>query len=475
MRRAGLIVLLAATALFEGPGDERSTALAQVQARPNIVVIMTDDQTAESLRVMANVKRLLTDRGTSFANSFTVYPQCCPSRATFLTGQYAHNHGVLGNSPPAGGYIKLDHSNTLPVWLARAGYYTVHLGKYLNGYGGRDPREIPPGWTEWRGSVDPSTYRYTGYTLNENRVLTTYAGYQTDVYAQKAAEIIRRRAPLARPFFLSVAFLAPHSGAPTDPDDPGAGIATPSPAARHRDAFAAEPLPRPPSFNEADVSDKPSGIRNRFLLPAERIRAIRENYQQELESLLAVDEGVARIVAALQASGELANTLVIFTSDNGFFHGEHRVAQGKNLPYEPAIRVPLVLRGPGVPAGLRLTQRVANVDLAPTIVDAANATAGRPLDGRSLLTLLAAPTTPLARDLLVERGPGEDPYAALRTNRYLYVEYASGARELYDLAVDPYELSSRHADPAYAAARANLAARLARMRTCRGATCRAAP
>ena len=216
-----------------------------------------------------------------------------------------------------------------------------------------------------------------------------------------------------------MAFLAPHSGAPTDPDDPGAGIATPSPAPRHRDAFAAEPLPRPPSFNEADVSDKPSGIRNRSLLPAERIRAIRENYQQELESLLAVDEGVARIVAALRASGELANTLVIFTSDNGFFHGEHRVAQGKNLPYEPAIRVPLVLRGPGVPAGLRLTQRVANVDLAPTIVDAANATAGRALDGRSLLTLLAAPTTPLARDLLVERGPGEDPYAALRTNRYL--------------------------------------------------------
>jgi N-acetylglucosamine-6-sulfatase len=475
MRRVLLAALVATAVLLPGAADEPQHAGAQAPPRPNIVVIMTDDQTAESVRVMANVRRLLVERGTSFTNSFTVYPQCCPSRATFLTGQYAHNHGVLGNSPPAGGYIKLNHANTLPVWLASSGYYTAHIGKYLNGYGGRDPREIPPGWTEWRGSVDPSTYRYTGYTLNENRTLTTYAGYQTDVYATKAAEIILRRAPLAQPFFLSVAFLAPHSGAPADPDDPGAGIVTPSPAPRHRNAFAAEPLPRPPSFNEADVSDKPSGIRNRSLLPTTRISAIRENYQQELESLLAVDEAVARIVAALQASGELANTLVIFTSDNGFFHGEHRVAQGKNLPYEPAIRVPLALRGPGVPAGLRLGQRVANVDLAPTIVDAANATPGRLLDGRSLLPLLASPATPLARDLLVERGPGEDPYAALRTNRYLYVEYASGARELYDLATDPYQLRSRHADPAYASVRSNLAARLARMRTCRGANCRTAP
>jgi N-acetylglucosamine-6-sulfatase len=475
MRRVLLAALVATAVLLPGAADEPQHAGAQAPPRPNIVVIMTDDQTAESVRVMANVRRLLIERGTSFTNSFTVYPQCCPSRATFLTGQYAHNHGVLGNSPPAGGYIKLNHANTLPVWLASSGYYTAHIGKYLNGYGGRDPREIPPGWTEWRGSVDPSTYRYTGYTLNENRTLTTYAGYQTDVYATKAAEIILRRAPLAQPFFLSVAFLAPHSGAPADPDDPGAGIVTPSPAPRHRNAFAAELLPRPPSFNEADVSDKPSGIRNRSLLPPTRISAIRENYQQELESLLAVDEAVARIVAALQASGELANTLVIFTSDNGFFHGEHRVAQGKNLPYEPAIRVPLALRGPGVPAGLRLGQRVANVDLAPTIVDAANATPGRLLDGRSLLPLLASPATPLARDLLVERGPGEDPYAALRTNRYLYVEYASGARELYDLATDPYQLRSRHADPAYASVRSNLAARLARMRTCRGANCRTAP
>ena len=476
MRRTVAAAFVAATAvLLQGAVGEPAPVRAQAAARPNVVVIMTDDQTAASLRVMANVRRLLAERGTTFARSFTVYPQCCPSRASFLTGQYPHNHGVLGNSPPAGGYRRLDHSNTLPVWLRDAGYYTAHIGKYLNGYGSVDPLEIPSGWSEWRGSVDPSTYRYTGYTLNENGTLTTYDDYQTDVYAAKAVDIIERRAPLARPFFLSVAFLAPHSGAPADPDDPGAGIVTPSPAPRHRDAFASEPLPRPPSFNEADVSDKPPGISSRVLLPPERIAAILENYQQELETLLAVDQAVARIVRALRESGELGNTFVIFTSDNGFFHGEHRVAQGKNLPYEPAIRVPLVVRGPGVPAGRRSMKRVANIDLAPTIVDAANARSGHPLDGRSLLPFLADPGRALTRDLLVERGPGEDPYAAIRTGRYLYVEYESGVRELYDLDRDPHELESRHADPAYAGVRRDLAERLAHLRACRGADCRRRP
>jgi arylsulfatase A-like enzyme len=478
MRRTVAAALVAATAvLLPGALVEPATVQAGAQAapRPNVVVIMTDDQTAASLRVMANVERLLARRGTTFTRSFTVYPQCCPSRASFLTGQYAHNHGVLGNSPPAGGYARLDHSNTLPVWLRNAGYYTAHIGKYLNGYGNADPLEVPPGWSEWRGSIDPSTYRYTGYTLNENGTLTTYGSYQTDVYAAKAVDVIERRAPLARPFFLSVAFLAPHSGAPADPDDPGAGIVTPSPAPRHRDAFASEPLPKPPSFNEANVSDKPPGISGRVLLPTERIAAIRENYQQELETLLAVDQAVARIMRALRESGELGNTFVIFTSDNGFFHGEHRVAQGKNLPYEPAIRVPLVVRGPGVPAGRRSTKRVANIDLAPTIVDAAGARAGRALDGRSLLPFFAHPGRALTRDLLVERGPGEDPYAAIRTARYLYVEYESGVRELYDLDRDPHELESRHADPAYADVRRDLAERLAHLRACRGAACRARP
>jgi arylsulfatase A-like enzyme len=477
MRRTALAVLLTGAALLPGATAAGSAPAARQaqQASPNVVVIMTDDQTVESVRVMTNVKRLLRDRGATFASSFATFSLCCPSRATFLTGQYAHNHGVLGNAPPEGGYAKLDHTNTLPVWLQDAGYYTAHLGKYLNGYGRSDPREIPPGYDEWRGSVDPTTYRFYGYTLNENGRLVTYErAYQADVYARKAVRIIQRRAPLARPFFLSVAFLAPHSGGPREPGDP-VGQATPVPAPRHRNDFAAAPLPRPPGFNERDVSDKPVGIRSRPRLTPARIRKIRENYQQRLESLLAVDEAVARIVAALRRAGELDETLIVFTSDNGFFHGEHRVPSGKVLLYEPSIRVPLIMRGPGIPAGLRLTQRVGNIDLAPTIVDAAGAAAGRVLDGRSLLPLFANPQLTLGRDLLIERGPGSGTFAAVRAPRYLYAEYGNGERELYDLRRDPYELKSRHADPAYAAVRADLAVRLDRLRTCSGVTCRTRP
>jgi arylsulfatase A-like enzyme len=247
------------------------------------------------------------------------------------------------------------------------------------------------------------------------------------------------------------------------------------PAPRHRNDFASTPLPKPPGFNERDVSDKPVGIRRRPLMTQERIAKVRENYQQRLESLLAVDEAVARIVAALRANGELDETLIVFTSDNGFFHGEHRVPSGKVLLYEPSIRVPLVLRGPGVPAGRRLTQRVGNIDVAATIVDAANATPGRVLDGRSLLPVVANPGMSLGRDLLIERGPGEGDFRAVRAPRYLYAEYANGEKELYDLARDPYQLRSRHGDPAYRAIRLDLAERLAHLRNCAGPSCRTRP
>jgi N-acetylglucosamine-6-sulfatase len=484
MSRRSLLLaaaLLASAAVLSNPssGENRAqAAAAKTTARPNVVVLETDDQTLESLRVMASVKSLLAAQGTSFENSFVSYSLCCPSRATLLTGQYAHNHGVLGNAAPQGGYYKLDSTNTLPVWLQRAGYYTAHIGKYLNGYGTRNAKEIPPGWSEWHGSVDPSTYRFYGYTLNENGTLVTYgsdpASYQTDVYAAKSVDLIRRRAPQAQPFFLWTAFLAPHSGAPKESDDPAIG--SPAPAPRHRNRFAAEPLPTPPSFNEADVSDKPVGIRNRPLLGPVRIAGIRENYQQRLESLLAVDEAVAAIVTALRETGELERTLIAFTSDNGFFHGEHRVPNGKVLLYEPSIRVPLILRGPGVPKGLHLAQTVANIDLAPTIVDVADAKPGRVSDGRSLLPLLRRPVLQWGRDLLIERGPGgAQTFSAIRTPRYLYAEYGNGEKELYDLARDPDELTSLHADPAHAKLRDELSRRLADLRVCAGARCRRGP
>jgi N-acetylglucosamine-6-sulfatase len=450
---------------------------AVAQARPNILMLMTDDQTVESLRVMANVNSLLVRQGVTFSNSFASFPLCCPSRATYITGQYGHNHTIMGNAAPAGGYDKLapTHGNTLPAWLQRAGYTTVHVGKYLNGYGRARPLEVPAGWTEWYGSTDPSTYRFYNYQLNENGRLVTYgtgaANYQADVYNRKAVEIVRRLAPTEKPFFLSVAFLAPHSGGPRDSDDP-ANQATPSPAPRHRNAFANQPLPTPPSLNEADVSDKPAAIRNRRVIPTARLNAIRENYQQRLESLLAVDEAVRDILSALEATGELGRTYVLFTADNGFFHGEHRVPDGKVLVYEPSVRVPLLLRGPGVPRGAERSNLVANVDLAATILDAAKAApVGRRLDGRSLLPFARDPLVRSGRDILLET----PSYSAIRTPQHVFVQHSSGEQELYDLTADPHQLTSLHADPRFAALKADLGARLTRLRTCAGDACRRGP
>jgi arylsulfatase A-like enzyme len=452
------------------------------QARPNVVVLMTDDQTAESVRVMPNVLRLLGDQGVTFDRSFVEFALCCPSRATLFTGQYSHNHHVRGLSPPFGGYIKLDTSSWLPLWLKDAGYTTIHLGKFLNGYGTQNPNpaEIPSDFDDWQGSVDPSTYQYYGYTLNENGVLTTYgedrdpALYQTDFYGRRASELIERHAISPSPFFLSVAFLGPHHGGPSESDDPR-NLKTPAVAPRHRNALARAPLPLDPSFNEIDTSDKPRGIYNRVSITLERTAAIREAYHQRLESLLAVDDAVGQIVEALQRTGELNRTLIVFTSDNGFLHGEHRVPFGKVLPYEPSIRVPLIIRGPGVPRGQQRSQLVTNTDLSPTILDAAGARAGITQDGRSLFPVMRDSGLEWGRDLLIFGRGTRVRYNAIRTPRFIYTAYAGGGRELYDLQTDPYQLNSVHADPAYDAVRRELTRRLKRLRNCRGASCSTRP
>ncbi len=474
-RRLALILLIGApVAACSGGDDPRSAD----EVKPNVVVLMTDDQTLESMRVMPGVRRALAAQGTTFTRSFTSFAVCCPSRATFLTGQYAHNHGVLSNRPPDGGYGRLDRDETLPVWLQRAGYRTMHVGKFLNRYGQHlGPHHVPPGWDEWHASIDPSTYRYYGYTLNENGELVTYPrAYSTDLYGERAIELIEDAAG-DEPFFLNVGFLAPHAGAPRDADDLR-GLATPSPAARHRDRFAGEPLPRAvrAAFDEADVSDKPAYLRARPRIGALRA-VIGENYRQRLESLLAVDEAVVAIVDALREEGELDETLVVFTSDNGFFHGEHRMPSEKMLVYEPAVRVPLIMRGPGVPAGERRGQLVTNADLSPTILEVAGASPAKPQDGRSLLPLLADRGLEWGRDLLIEGMDGYSVvgYEALRTYRYLYARYSTGERELYDLERDPHQLTSVHTDPAYASVRAQLARRLASLETCAGRTCAVRP
>jgi arylsulfatase A-like enzyme len=480
----GVLALVAGIAVgAQENGGSAQAAVAQTSQRPNIIVLETDDQTLAEMEVLPNVRRLIGDEGVTFDNHFVAFSLCCPSRATFLTGQYSHNNGVRGNALPDGGYEKLDSTNTLAVWLQQAGYYTVHLGKYLNGYGRRNPLEIPPGWTEWRGSIDPFTYRFYGYTLNENGVLTTYCAvpepscYQTDVYRDKANEIIRRRAP-GGPFFMWVSWLANHSGGPREPDDPRGVQATPHPAPRHKDALNGTPLPRPPNFNEADVSDKPLVIRRRPLINAGRIAGIQENWQQRRESLMSVDEAVASIVETLRQTGELDNTLVIFTADNGFFHGEHRIPTGKVQYYEESIRVPLLMRWTGnrsFPRGVHARQLVSNIDQAATIVAAARARPARVLDGVSLLQLWRDPRRELGRDLLVDNMPGSIHFDAIRSANFKYVEHQNGDRELYDLQRDRYELESQHMNPAFDATKASLATRLHNLVRCAGSSCRARP
>jgi N-acetylglucosamine-6-sulfatase len=442
---------------------------ATASAGPNVVVIETDDQTVPDMAAMPRTRALIGAEGTTFANSFVSLSECCPSRATFLTGQYAHNHGVLSIGPPLGGFSRLHGSETLPVWLRRAGYRTALIGKYLNGYQGT---RVPPGWTDFEGLLSRFTYRFFDYRMNVNGHIEHHGyaprDFQTDLITRRSLRFIGSQR--ARPFFLWATYVAPHIGRPHDFTDP-LGLNSAVPAERDGLAFLGAPLPRPPSFQEADVSDKPPAIRKRPPLKPWQLWALEQTHRQRLASLVAVDEGVARIVAALRARGELSDTLLIFTSDNGFMLGEHRVLTGKILPYEPSIRVPLMMRGPGVPHGVR-RDLVWNGDLAPTILDAAGARPAFPLDGRSLL----APPRP-HRDIVLEGPPGPHTnglprFLGLRTPRYKYVEYLGGARELYDLRRDPDETRNLARAPATARLRANLRQRLARLAGCAGAACR---
>ena len=466
--------------------------------RPNLVVVMTDDQTVSELAGMPHTRRLIGAKGVRFDRSYVSFPVCCPSRATYLTGQYAHNHGVMGLYPPTGGYGRFDKRNALPVWLQRAGYHTAHLGKFLNGYGDQEPADVPPGWSDWHATVDYSTYSMWGYTINHNGRLRTYGRpfvetprlYQTDVIARKAESIVERQAGEGDPLFLSVNFLGPHHESRSIQRRSGWLV---RPAPRHRGAFASAALPRAASFNEQDMSDKPRFLRRRArLLRSRDVATIVRDSRARRAALLSVDEGVARIVAALRRTGELANTYVLFTSDNGYMQGEHRVRSGKMLPYDPSTRVPLLIRGPGIPAGRATSELVANTDLAPTLLDLAGARPGKTLDGRSLVAFARSPGIRTKRAILHETGgaryagPREQDertnsrrplrrvmsYRAIRTPRWLYVRWHNGDRELYDLRRDRDQMRSLHAGSAHRRVRLVLAKRLRALARCAGAGCR---
>jgi N-acetylglucosamine-6-sulfatase len=495
---AGLISV--AVGLAPGGSEAKKRNKAK-PARPNIVLIMDDDQNVEMQRFLTKTNAAIAGKGVTFDNSFVNYSLCCPSRSTMLTGQYAHNHGVRSNQLPTGGYSKLAPTlgNTLPVWLQRAGYYTAHIGKFLNGYGTTSPdNEVPPGWNEWYGSIDNpdgftgGTYTAYGYTLNENGQIVHYGStpdavdpptYQTDVYSQKAADFIRRVAPSRQPFYLSLAPRDPHGEAASCncvPDD------NPRAAPRYEGTLNGVSAPRDPSFNEADVSDKPSNVRDLPSLNPTQISNVDARYRARAEALLGVDDLVQNVVSTLQASGELKNTVLLFTSDNGFFHGEHRVPSGKVRLYEPSIRVPLLIRAPGMPKAVHRRQPVSNVDLAPTILDFANAQAGRKVDGMSLVPVMERKRDFPGRGLDLEtffntpdatEDPDDPPlnYRGVRTDRYLYAEYGTNEQELYDLRNDPFELQNANTNPAYARVRSSLQRLLGGLVNCAGKACRSKP
>ena len=457
--------------------EDRSVPSA---TQPNFVFILTDDQDVGTMQYMPRVQELLVNQGTTFENAFVTNPLCCPSNVSILTGQYSHNHQILHNVPPQGGFQKfvdmrtdgdpttLGDETTLATWLQDAGYLTGRVGKYLVGYP-TDSTYIPPGWDEWQASYGGFS-TYFNYRLNENGTVVQYGAgeedYLTDVMTRKSIEFIdRAEATDDQPFFLFYGVNAPHAGA--TPNGP------PTPAPRHIGTFAGAQAPRTPSFNEVDVSDKPPHLRNLPPLSAGQISAIDSQYQARLESLQAIDEGIAQIIDALAARGELDNTYIFFSSDNGYHLGQHRQFQGKGEVYEEDIRVPLVVRGPSVRAGAAVDQMALNIDFAPTIAALAGAAAGRVMDGQSLIPLLEreAPGS-WRQDFLVEiyRNPPMQPGApglALRTQFETYVEYNDGFRELYDLRTDPYQLQNIYAtaDPSHIA---KLSQRLAELALSKG-------
>jgi N-acetylglucosamine-6-sulfatase len=463
--RIVLAVLVAATSLAAASvaGDGRAEAQA-VAERPNVVVVMTDDQRADELGRMKAVQAELADHGVTFENAIASFPLCCPSRASFLTGQYAHNHGVWSNYwSEGGGYRAYDDAGSLPIALDDAGYETAMVGKYFNEYVGP---KVPDGWDEWAGRTVGETQ--FDYSLNVNGTRVRYGSrpraYQTDVVARRGAGFIERNAG-EQPLFLWASFFAPHGE--TLPGEPRWN---PRPAPRHRGRFANLELPKPPSFDERWVGDKPSFVRSGKRLTHAEISEFRWRYRSRQAALLSVDEAVARLVDALRDAGELENTLIVFVADNGWMLGEHRL-RGKEVLYEEAIRVPLVMRGPGLPEGANYGGIVGNIDLAPTILDVTGVAPQREPDGVSLLALTEDPAAWAERDILLELRRG----AGIRTPDWMYAEHRTRRgveRELYDLEADPFQLHSVHDDPAYAAVRSDLAHRLDELRDCAGTSCR---
>jgi N-acetylglucosamine-6-sulfatase len=472
---------ICALALAVGAAVPAPAGAAAVPSRPpNIVLVQTDDQTIGQMSwtAMPKTRRLLARHGTTFSDYIATTAECCPSRASLVTGQYAHNHGVFSSGHGEGYPRLIDKDNVLPVWLQAAGYNTIHVGKFMNHYqqGVPSRTDVAPGWDDWQTTL--TGVRYYNYSLSSNGRLVHFgdedSDYVTRVLTRKSVNAVRKYAPERKPFYLQLDQRAPHTAGGNRDGRCGGGararFAEPDP--NDMNLFRRAEPPTPPSFNEENMSDKPEFLRGTPRLDFSRKRRIRGKWRCALAALAGVDRSVARVYKAVDDAGELNRTVFIFTGDNGLFYGEHRIEGGKVLPYEEALRQPLIINLPKRfrDGGVRRTvdQPVANIDLAPTILSLAHGTPCKPggpcrtMDGRSLMPLLTEQGQwPNDRELLIEyRSPQPDRhktcnFAGVRTKRMVYVEHYSVGDpttgqcqptlqvERYDLKTDPFELENQ--------------------------------
>jgi N-acetylglucosamine-6-sulfatase len=465
MRRTVMLSVAVAFAvlLVSGVWDSAAREAEGATAKPNIVFILADDMRKDDLKYMPKTLSVLRDKGMSFSNAFVSNALCCPTRATIMRGQYAHNTGVWSNKGSSGGWPAFTHNgnekDNMATRLDAAGYRTGLFGKYLNEYPGATDK--PPGWDRWFAHTDGT--QYYDYKINDDgRIIhygSTSADYETDVIAAHAKTFIGASAKAGVPFFAYVAPRAPHSPA--------------TPASRDKHAHDGLKAPRPPSFNEKNVSDKPPWIRKLPRLSEAKMRRIDNRAEKRAETLQALDDLVAGIVGRLNDRRVLSKTYIFFTSDNGWHGGEHRIQKEKWRPYEEAVHMPLLVRGPGVAAGQQAHKLVLDTDYLPTFTDLADAHTPNYVDGRSLQPVLEGDTTAWRSAILLEAAAYYSPaYRGIRTSDgRKYVEYASGKRELYNLGRDPYELRDSY-DPKRPPA--TLAKRLKKLRSCAAASCLAA-
>ena len=481
MRKIIVLLVLVALAVglvffgsYTGGTDDMGKAQAQTDAaQPNIVFIVADDMRKDDMRYMPKTHSLLREQGMGFRNAFVSNAICCPSRATIMRGQYSHNTGVWSNSPTdspsttTGGWQAYqengNEADTVATRMQDAGYRTGLFGKYLNGY---NTTEVPPGWDTWFAHVNGIDYY--DYQINDNGTIKHYestsADYETDVIANHAKTFIGTSADAGEPFFAYVAPKAPHLPA------------TPAPGDLH--TYDGLKTRRPPSFNEKDVTDNLSWIRQLPRLSDAKKAKIENQHERRAESLQAVDDLVAGVVGTLKDKGVLSSTYIFFTSDNGWHEGEHRIQQGKWRPYEEDIHMPLVVRGPGVAAGSTTYKLVLNTDYLPTFTDLAGEQSPPYVDGRSFRPVLDGSVTSWRSAILLEAAANHSQaYRGIRTistntiTKRKYVEYAGGARELYNLESDGYELTNSYDA---AAPPTSLAVRLQALKVCAAYTCRTA-